>query len=179
MAAASPLTPLQQRLAGGDRRSLGEAPAVARDVLARPALLDEVIDGMGNPDPALAARAAHAALRVADADPSRLEPYRGRLLALGALDIWEVREQVSKLLPRLRLDADEVEAAVALFTGYLGDRRSFVRACGLQGLFDLLARHRPALRPAVEAHLRDALNHGSAAVRARARLLLARLDGAG
>jgi hypothetical protein len=172
------LTPLQQRLTGGDRRRLGGATEVAQQVLAHPDLLDEVVEAMDAADATLAARAAHVAFRVAEAAPERLQPYRGRLLALGIRDGWEVREQVSKILPRLRLDADEVEAAVDLFTGYLADRRALVRVCGLQGLFDLLARHQPALRPTVEVHFRDALTHSSAAVRARARLLLARLDGA-
>ncbi|HXR37847.1 MAG TPA: hypothetical protein VN776_02075, partial [Terracidiphilus sp.] len=76
---------------------------------------------------------------------------------------------------RLPLTPPEARRAAATLQSWLGDSSSIVKTAALQGLADL-SRRDPALLPAVLDLLRIHGRSGTAAMRARSRLLLKRLE---
>jgi hypothetical protein len=105
-----------------------------------------------------------------------LRAYRKELLGLMAESTEaEVRWHLAVMVPRLSLDVRERELAVSLLHEYLKDRSSIVRTFALQGLADL-ALQDASLQPRVVELLRVATRDGTAAMKARSRKLLARLE---
>ena len=167
------------KLAGGDRRSIGQADEVVADVLADLSLFGVVWKGISSDDPVVRMRAADVCEKVSVSAPECLEPFKGDLLGrVAAIDQKEVRWHVAQMLPRLELD-DEVERAraVEILLGYLEDRSKIVKTFSMQALADL-AMADPSLRPRVVALLGDLTETGSPAMRSRGRKLLAQLEDA-
>lgn len=89
----------------------------------------------------------------------------------------EVRWHLALIAARLPLNASEREVAVAALKNYLEDRSSIVRTFALQALADFAANDE-GLRVEVIELLQHAVRAGTAAMKARSRKLLARLNSA-
>jgi HEAT repeat protein len=87
----------------------------------------------------------------------------------------EVRWHLAQIAARLPLNAREHVIAVAALKDYLEDRSSIVRTFALQALADL-AHEDAALRSEVIQMLQQAVRNGTAAMKARSRKLLLRLE---
>jgi HEAT repeat protein len=90
-------------------------------------------------------------------------------------DEKEMRWHLALLAARLPLNAKERAIAIAALKNYLKDRSSIVRTFALQALADL-AEQAPDLLPEVIELLHEAVRAGTAAMRARSRKLLLRLE---
>jgi hypothetical protein len=149
------------------------ATAAARD----PRLFAGLIDAMRSTDRLLAARSAEAADKASAANPALLEAHKADLLGrLAQIEQREIRWHVAQMLPRLRLEDDERERAVALVVGWLEGRDG--GAMAVAGGFESLAvladddpRLVETIKPVLERHAND----GPSAIRARARSVLAGL----
>lgn len=167
--------PRLARLAGGDRRALGQADAVAATVLARRPRFAELWTGLDHADPVVRMRAADALEKVTARRPDWRAGYAADLLRrLAGSAAPAVRWHLIQMTPRLALDPDDRAAAVALLEGHLGDASRIVVVSAMQALFDLAGDD-----PARAADLRRRYAHlaatGSPAVRSRAHKLLAQL----
>lgn len=121
-------------------------------------------------------RAADAAEKVTRVKPELLGPYKKALLGLMAeAEQPELRWHLAAMIPRLTPNAGERQTAVASMNKYLEDRSSIVKTIALQGLADL-ADGDPSLRPTVIELLRESTRSGTAAMKARSRKLLLRLE---
>ena len=159
-----------------DRRSIGQAEAVAAELLAAPERFAELLDAIGHEDPLVRMRAADATEKLTRRRPDLLAPHTERILGqIAHVPQHEVRWHVAQLVPRLPLNATQRAQAAALLTTYLDDRSRIVQTFALQALADLADTDR-ALRDTVTALLHRMTAHESAAVRARARTLLARTE---
>jgi hypothetical protein len=167
---------IADKLQGGDRRSIGRVPEVVAEVLSNPDLFGELMAGMQHPDTVVRMRAADAAEKVSAAHPDYLSSYTDALLhRIGQSTQQEVRWHVAQMLPRLALSADKQTVAVALLYGYLKDRSAIVQTFALDALATFA--HRDAtLRPEVMRLLDQAQTAERAAVRSRAKKLLAVLN---
>jgi hypothetical protein len=164
------------RLEGGDRRTIGRADEVAVIVSKNPRLFPRLIAGLWSENPLVRMRAADAAEKVTRDNPELLQRFKRELLGLMAdATEQEVRWHLAVMVPRLRLNNKERQLAMSLLNGYLGDRSSIVRTFALQGLANL-AEHDPSMRAGVIEILREATRTGTAAMKARSRKLLARLE---
>lgn len=173
---ASAANGLLTRLAGGDRRSLGHANEVAAMVTKNPRKFPELMAGLWSTDPLVRMRAADAVEKITRDKRNLLQPYKKELLGLMAeTEQQEVRWHLALMIPRLTLSGKEWNIAVAALSAYLEDRSSIVKTCALQGLADLAEGH-AAMRPIVIDILREATRSGTAAMKARSRKLLTRLD---
>jgi hypothetical protein len=164
-------------LQGGDRRMIGRSGEVAAMVSENPRLFPRLIAGMWSQDPLVRMRAADATEKVTRENRELLRPYKKELLGLMA----EAREQelrwhLAVMVPRLPLNARERELAATMLNRYLEDRSSIVKTFALQGLADL-AQTGPNIRADVLETLREAARNGTAAMKARSRKLLLRLEG--
>lgn len=171
-----PRRTILQLLQGGDRRTIGRADQAAAMVLKDPKLFPELIAGLWSDDPLVRMRAADAAEKVTRNRRELLGPYKKELLGL----MTEARQQelrwhLAAMVPRLPLNARERLLVASLLNRYLEDRSSIVKTFALQGLADL-AQDDPGLRPRVLEILREATRTGTAAMKARSRKLLSRLE---
>lgn len=161
-------------LAGGDRRSIGQAEEVVALVRKAPQLFPQLISGMRSEESVLRMRAADVVEKVTRERPELLRPYKDVLLGLLAQSTEkEVRWHLAAIVPRLRLGARERRRALSLLTGYLQDGSSIVKTLALEGLVDL-SRDDGEWRIRVVELLRESARNGSAAMKARSRKLLKR-----
>lgn len=161
------LNPLVQKLAGGDRRSIGRSPEDVADVLARPELFERLIAAMLNADPLIRMRAADAAEKASAQRPELLQPHKQKsLTGASACDQQEICWHVAQILPRLELTPGERAAAVAILNGYLSHKSRIVQVCAMQALADI-THDDASLRPRVVANLEELTTTCSATVRVR------------
>jgi hypothetical protein len=174
------ITPsILRKLEGGDRRSTGRSNKIVAEVLASPELFGALFAGLSVDDPVIRARAADAVEKISVIHPEYLRPYRARLVGEYArCEQKEVRWHVAQMLPRLRWNIREQQQVYDILVDYLRDSSSIVKTFAMQALADL-TRQAPKLRPAVLRRLLDATAHGTPAMRARGRKLLANLLSAG
>ena len=164
-------------LEGGDRRTIGRADQVAAIVAKSLRLFPKLIAGLWSADPLIRMRAADAAEKVTRERPELLTPFKKELLGLMTeATEQELRWHLAAMVPRLPLNAAERQLAISSLNGYLEDRSSIVKTFALQGLADL-AQNDGRLRPKVIETLREATRNGTAAMKARSRKLLLRLEG--
>jgi len=167
---------IPERLQGGDRRQLGNAEAVASDVLRHPERFSELFEAMLHDDPVVRMRAADAAEKVTRGRPDLLVPFRRRLIAeAGAVDQQEVRWHVAQMLPRVKLEPKERAKAIALLERFLEDNSAIVVASSLQSLADF-SNDDAVLRERTITRLERFARDGEPAIQARSRKLLARLS---
>jgi hypothetical protein len=163
------------KLAGGDRRSVGRVNEVVDEVLVEPALFDHLFAGVLSENPLIRMRAADAIKKITARRPEYLQPYKQSLLErVARIEQQEVRWHVAQMLPRLALDQAERQEAVRTLRGYLEDRSRIVQTFALQALADL-AEMDSTLRGQVTSLIKQMVQTGSPAVKSRSRKLLAGL----
>ena len=164
--------PILEKLKGGDRRSIGRANEVVRQVLRTPALLGELFKGMRSGDPLVRMRAADAAEKVTAERPELLQPFKRSLLqTIANIDQQEVRWHVAQMIPRLHLTPTERVRATGILFAYLGLKSKLVRTFALQALVSL-SYHDPELQRKVTKVLHQVVMTASPALKARYRKLL-------
>jgi hypothetical protein len=164
-----------EKLAGGDRRSIGRSNEVVADVLADPSLFGALFDGMVSDDPLVRMRAADAVEKITASHPEYLVPHKKRLIQkVARIDQQEVRWHVCQLVPRLTLTRAERRAVANILTGYLNDASRIVKTFAMQALADL-AHQDAGLRAPIIARLEELTRTGSPAMKSRGRKLLAQL----
>ena len=164
-----------EKLRGGDLRSIGRAAEVAAEVLAQPALLPILFDGIMDEDPRIRMRAADALEKTSASRPDLLQPFKQRILEeMSASAQKEVRWHVAQLVSRLELSAAEAERAERFLTEYLKDSSKIVCTFSMQALCDLAMAH-PPLRVRALSRIEACVHGGSPAVRSRGTKLLAKL----
>ena len=162
-------------LRGGDRRSIGYSDRVAVMVLRDLTLFPQLISGLCSEDAHIRMRAGDAAEKVSRTAPEVLQVHKKDLLALmGETEEQELRWHLAAMVPRLELNASERRSVASVLKSYLMDRSSIVRTSALQGLVDL-SPHDPHIRRIATHALRQALNNGTPAMKARSRKLLVQL----
>ena len=165
-------------LTGGDRRSIGRSNELAAQAAKSAATFAQVIEALWHEQPVVRMRAADAAEKTSAQNPRLLAPYKAELLGLlDEASQQELRWHLAQIVPRLDLTRAERQRAAAALRQYLGDRSSIVKTFALQALSDL-AEKDEALRSEVLELIRGATKTGTAAMRARGRMLLRKIDGA-
>lgn len=171
------MTDYVEKLRGGDRRSIGRADEVAREIQTDAEGFDIVVDAITADDPVVRMRAADAVEKASENRPELLAPHRDRMLSdTAAIDQQEVRWHVAQMLPRLDLDDAETDRAVERLETWLSSESRIVQVSAMQALADLAATT-PRLRDRARSRIRAAVEDGSPAVKARGRKLLADLEG--
>lgn len=167
---------LRGLLRHGDRRTVGHVAEVVAAVLEKPALVAALVECVFDADDATRMRAADALEKVSCTDAGALQPYTSALLGLfEECEQQEVQWHLAVVLPRLHLDAPQRQRTVAVLQRCLASRSSIVKTFALQGLFDLAVQD-ASLLPQTADLLRTAERSGTAAMKARSRLLLAELE---
>ena len=166
---------MRERLQGNDRHQLGQADAVASEVLRYPERFEELFEAILDEDPNVRMRAADAAEKATRNRPDLLVPFRKRLIdEAGKVDQPEVQWHVAQMLPRVRLEARERSKAVALLESWLESRSAILVSAALQSLTDFAADD-AVLRERMIPRLQTLAARGTPAVQARAQRMLTKL----
>ena len=167
---------MRSLLQGGDRRSLGQVDQVVQLIELHPSNFPALIECLWDQDPVVGMRAADATEKISRRQPVLLQPFKQALLNLLAEATQpELRWHLAVVIPRLKLTTPECRQTAATLETYLADRSALVKTFAMQGLADL-THQLPALRPPVTDLLRNLTRTGTAAMRARGRLLLTQLE---
>lgn len=165
---------MRQRLANGDRKEVGEASSVAREVLDDPALVRALVDCLEDQDAAVVSHAAHALMQVGGDAPALFEPYADRLLIiLKRCSQWEIGEQLPKVLSVMQLDDDQTQQLADLLVVQTANTSNIAAASALSGLAELAVTGRIDEATARE-QLEKALHSERKALAARARRIMAK-----
>ena len=114
-----------EKLAGGDRRSIGRANEVVDEVLHSPHLFETLLGGLHDDNPLIRMRAADALENVTARHPGWLAPYKNSLLRhLAEPEMWEVRWHLVQMAPRLPLTTCERVETITLLKSFLSDNSS-------------------------------------------------------
>jgi hypothetical protein len=168
---------LLNKLAGGDRRSIGQSNKVAALVFQRPALFPQLLQGLWDSDPLIRMRAADAAEKVSSRRPELLQPFKAKLLRLlDQATQQELRWHLAQMVPRLRLSKRDRARAASALRRQLSDQSSIVKTFAMQAMVDL-AQADDELLPEVTKLLIELTKTGTAAMKARGRKLLRQLSG--
>ena len=167
-----------------DRRSIGQANAAAALVLEHPGSVGQLVRGMWDADPVIRMRAADALEKASIQNPKLLAPFKSEILGLlPEAEQQELRWHLALMVARLPLTPAERLRAAGHLRRYLDDRSSIVKTCALQGLVELATQQEEqenrgqqteSLRSEVLDILRISARTGTAAMRARSRILLKR-----
>ena len=173
---------------GRNRISSGRTAEVVNIVRANPKKVTQLLECLWDEDPFLAMRAADALEKltrrrdpVPDAiQKSILKTLQGSWKApliglLAEATENKLRWCLAPVIPRLALTAPECRRVAETLRSYLEDRSSIVKTCALQGLADL-TRQDATLLPEVIDLLNIHSRSGTAAMRARGRMLLKQLE---
>jgi len=150
--------------------------AVTAIVLAEPRRARRLIELLWDENPGVANRAGDVLERISRAPSDSVDRLLGEFKEplLGLLPEAtprKLRWNLALIAPRLPLTRLEARRAATALQTYIEDPASLVKTCGITGLAGL-ARHDPALLPAVLDQLRLFSRSGTAAMRARCRILL-------
>ena len=167
---------LAAALAGGDRRSIGNANSIAERLRDAPRLVGAAVLLLTDADPVVSMRAADALEKASAGAPAILAPHRARLLqAMATARQQEVIWHLAQMLPRLDLAGTQAGLVARwLERVFAGSDSRIARANALEGLIELAARY-PVIRPDAWRVLAVAAKSPLPAVAARARKLARRL----
>ena len=166
---------LRWYLTGGDRRSIADSKRVRAIVEQDPARVRELASLTDDEDWLVAQRAVDLLEKLAHDHPDWIEPYKKIFIGpLADSDKWEVRLQIVRALPLFRWTPAQMKRVESILLENVAFPQTFVRAWALDSLATLAAR-RKRLAPVVERYLYEFETSSSAALRARARNIRARL----
>jgi hypothetical protein len=175
-------------VAGRHRISSGRTAEVVNLVRANPKKVTQLLECLWDEDQCVAMRAADALEKLTrrrspvpdEIQKSILKTLQGTWKApliglLAEATENKLRWCLAPVIPRLTLTVPECRRVAETLQSYLEDRSSIVKTCALQGLADL-TRQDASLLPEVVDILNIHSRSGTAAMRARGRMLLKRLE---
>jgi hypothetical protein len=165
---------LRQFLDGRDSRSLAQSASARALIDERPARIAALAELAGHANWVVAMRALDLLEKIARVHPDWVHPHRAVVLASATHDQWLIRLQVVRALPLLPWTPRERAVVIRVLERNVRHRQAFVRAWSLDGLATF-AMGQPRLLPPVRRWLGVFDRSPSAALRARARHIRARL----
>ncbi len=169
------MTNIIEKLRGGDRRSIGRANEVVRDIEQYPTLFNAVFEGLFSPDSVVRMRAADVIEKVTQTRPELLTDYTEPLIALlTTAEQQEVCWHLAQIAPRLAYSPAQEREITQALKKYLTHQSKIVQVSALTALAKMALRNR-ALRAEVVGLIKMQMATGSPAVQARGRKLLKRL----
>ena len=172
------MTALLERLTGGDLRSIGEADRVVGMIGADQKLFDEIFQGFYSDDPVLRMRASDVVEKSARKHRKFLDAHT--IAVVERLPIFDQQQEVkiplALTLGYLDLNPEQLPTVKKYLKKWLPDTRSrIVQVNCMQSLVDLGLKHGESPRELM-ALVMAQMESGSAAIRARGRKLLKKLD---
>lgn len=162
-------------LLGGDLRSDGLSSEVARFVLANPQLIDELLEGLDEPQDLLRGRTADALEKIARENPQLVIPWLPKLLDIANRDpLPMVKMHIAMLLGHLAMYTEHAAKITETLLEILDDQGAFARSWAIASL-SIMGRKYPQLRSHIVECIAGLQRDSSIAIRTRVRNALALL----
>ena len=131
------------RLAGGDRRSIGVATAIAQEIKVEPQLFPVVWHLLRHQEALVRMQAADALEKASRQMPEQLRPFKVELLSRCLEDgTPELRWHLLAMSARLVLDRHEAKTLIdQCRDALIADKSRIVRVAALQAAYDLANGH--------------------------------------
>jgi HEAT repeat protein len=166
------MSQISEWLSGGDLRSDGRSPEIARVVLKDHPLLAELFDCLESTDDVVRGRAADALERISRSQPGWLLEQTPRLLSLAQSDpVPMVRWHLAMIFGNLALFPEWCDSLVRTLVEMLDDASVFVRSWAIVSLC-VMARRYPEKGAQITDRVAPLLGDKSIAVRSRAKKAL-------
>lgn len=160
------------KLAGGDLRSDGRGNEVADEVIANPALLGKLIEGLYENDEVIRARTAHALERVSRTSPKMVEGIMPKLVLMAGNDpVPMVKWHLAMIFGNLALTEEEAKGVMPPLSTLLNDGSVFVKSWAIVSL-TLIGKKYDSLRHDVHAKIAVLQDHPSKAIRTKVKKAL-------
>lgn len=160
-------------LAGGDRRSLAQSARAVRLILDDRRRVNELVAALHSRDPLIAMRAADVCEKISRRRPQWLAVHRAWLVQrmLSTTDPV-IRWNLIQVMPRLNHGPRSLQRLVRRLTAWFwNDPSALVRVAALTAVVEL-GEAVPDVAPMARELLDEARSSPSAAIRARARLIV-------
>lgn len=119
------MSPVLQKLKGGDLRSKGKSEEVVQDILKNPQLFGELFEGMLLDDPIVRMRAADAIEKVSSIRPEYLQPFKDRLInEVSKIRQQEVRWHVAQMFSYLEVNKEERNKIIEILFSWIDSEKS-------------------------------------------------------
>ena len=162
------MSDLLNQLKGGTLISDGNADQVAEEVLADPALFNQLMEGLKIQEKVVRARAAHALEKVSRIHPDWFIPHFPYLTVLIQDDpLPMVRWHLVMLMTNLASISVNIDLIIEILSDRLNDESAFVKSWAISGLC-ILGRRNPEKTAEIIQSLRPLRNVQGTAVRSRA-----------
>ena len=166
---------VRERLAAGPGRGLGCASSLALEAVQDGGILQGLLDALRDPRARVVARAANALKKAQEREPRVLDGLARALVRVAVrCEVREARWSLLLVVGGLQLTGASRGAAVDWLWGALGSASALERVGAMQGLASL-SQQDETLRTRMREVQQRGMVDESAAVRARARRLGARL----
>jgi len=170
------MTDILYRLRGGDRRSTGNADAVAEEIVTNPELFNAVFNGLYHDDPVLRMRAADALEKAIQKCPELLAGYSSKIISiLESVDQQEVCWHMAQISPRLDLTKSEKKQILELLNRLLSHKSKIVRVSAMDAM-TCFAERDETIRDEVKEIIKEQMKSGIPSILSRGRKLLQRLE---
>ena len=170
------MTNILDRLRGGDRRSTGNADAVAEEIAASPELFNAVFNGLYHDDPVLRMRAADALEKASQKRPELLAGYASQVISiLKSADQQEVCWHMAQISPRLDLTRSEEKQVVEALKKLLSHKSKIVRVSAMDAM-TCFAERDETIADEVKEIIKEQMKSGIPSILSRGRKLLQRLE---
>ena len=164
------------KLRGGDRRSIGRATEVVREIEDNPALFKAVFTGLFDDEPVVRMRSADVIEKVTQGGPELLKGYTSKVISiLATAEQQEICWHMAQIAPRLQCNTAQEDEIVELLKKQLSHKSKIVQASALEALATIAGRS-PERIGEIFALVTVHQETGSPAVQARARKVLKRLE---
>lgn len=166
---------VRERLAAGPVRGLGCANEMAAEAAKNPATLKQLVEAASDSRAVVSIRAANALKKVQEAKPDLLAAHAGKIIrcALGCEEL-RTRWNLTLVVGELQLKGRDRQLATELMFEALGSDSGFLRTFAMTGLVNL-AQGDEKLKARVREVVQRGLEDSSAAMRSRARRLIAQV----
>ncbi len=171
------MSKILEKLRGDDLRSIGPIDEVIAEVGDDQTRFDELFKGVFHNEPGIRMRAADGIQKIIVKFPRLLQKHKSRLIEnLDDFEQSQVRWHIPLLFGALQLDSSEIPQIVDTLQRWFSveKKSQIVKVNCLQGLADVVLHHNLD-REWLADFIENAMETGSASVRARGRKLLKKL----
>lgn len=163
---------LYELLVEGDKRTVKYVDTAVQLLKTHPDLAQDAIALMRDESAAVAMRAADCLEKFSRDNANKLQPYAKDLVdILTSNSQQEVRWHLAQILPKLKLSSKDISRAADIWlSDFYNAKSSIVRTESLQALYEIKEVY-PEILPDLKHAIPEGLEHGTPAVKARARKL--------